>query len=87
MNIKLVNSVDAINTYNPKTIKIQTTIKKYLLVSALEGHTTCFISLKESLKNCIIQKFLRIKKCHIITFVAFVNDYIENIILSKKVVF
>jgi hypothetical protein len=45
----------AINKYKPKHTSTVRTVRKYFFVSALVGHTTCFNSLTESLKNCIIQ--------------------------------
>ncbi len=48
--------VFAINKYNQNNAKMIKTMMKKFLVSALVGQTTCFNSLTESLKNCIIDK-------------------------------
>lgn len=53
-NIPSENIVLAINKYIQNKIRIVKTIKKKFLVSSFVGQTTCFNSLKESLKNCII---------------------------------
>ncbi len=59
-----VNNVDARKIYNQNKTSKTTTIVKYFVVSSFVGQTTCLISLKESLKNCIIKNFLIIKKCY-----------------------